>query len=447
MSKGRSLEVSLFSPKAPLAERMRPASLEEFVGQRHLLAPGRILSRLLEGKTVPSLILWGPPGCGKTTLARLIAQAAGAYFVSISAVTSGVKELKEIVEGAERQALRSQRTVLFIDEIHRFNRAQQDFLLPHVETGLLTLIGATTENPSFQVIAPLLSRAKTLVLKALEPEEIEVLLFRALKDSHRGLGSLGLEIERQALEHIILQASGDARVALNSLELAAELAFREGKKAIDLELVEEAVQRKALLYDRQGEEHYNLISAFHKSLRGSDPDAALYWMARMLAAGEDPLYIARRMIVCASEDIGNADPQALLIAVAAKEAYQALGQPEGELALAQAAVYLACAPKSNAVYLALKKARSDVKRHGSLPVPLHIRNAPTELMRELGYGQGYRYAHDWPGAYVPQEYFPDKLKGRRYYEPTDRGQEAEIKHRLWRWRRLKEESIKKRSEG
>jgi putative ATPase len=427
--------------RVPLAERLRPQRLEEFVGQDHLLGEGRVLSGLLARGALPSLILWGPPGCGKTTLARLLASAVDARFTAFSAVLAGVKELRAVIEEA-RETTRSggPRTVLFVDEIHRFNKAQQDAFLPHVESGLVTLIGATTENPSFEVIAPLLSRCRVLVLEPLPPDALGILLDRALTDTARGLGALELTISSKASTYLVARADGDARTLLNNLELAAELAVGrrpEGKGAeITLALVQEAVQQKALRYDKDGEEHYNLISAFHKSLRGSDPDASLYWMARMLAAGEDPRYVARRMIRFASEDVGNADPQGLAVALNARRAYEILGSPEGELALAQAAVYLATAPKSNAVYQALAGAQADARKHGSLPVPLHIRNAPTRLMKELGYGKGYEYAHDHPDALVYQEYFPSQLRDRIYYQPTNRGYERAVKERLEKWRKI-----------
>jgi len=419
----------LFSPKPPLAERLRPKDLSEFVGQRHLLGEGRLLSRLLAQKKLPSLILWGPPGCGKTTLARLLARETEAEFLTVSAVEAGIKELREIIKQAEKNRALGKKTVLFVDEIHRFNKAQQDFLLPFVEQGLITLIGATTENPSFRVIAPLLSRAKVLTLKPLSPEEILLILRRALSDE-RGFGGK-VEVEEGVLEMLAEMAQGDARVALNFLETLVEAApEEEGRKRLTLKLLEEVSLEKPLLYDRKGEEHYNLLSAFHKSLRGSDPDAAVYWLVRMLEAGEDPLVIVRRMIAAAAEDVGNADPQALLLALAAKDAFEFLGSPEGELALAQAAIYIATAPKSNASYRALSAAREDVKRHGALPVPMHLRNPETSLMRALGYGRGYKYPHRYPGAYVKQEYLPEKLRGRRYYQPSDRGFEAEIRKRM-----------------
>ncbi len=419
----------LFSPPAPLAERLRPRNLKEFVGQTHLLGEGRLLSRLLRQKKLPSLILWGPPGCGKTTLARLLAQEIGAAFLTLSAVEAGVKEMREVVKIAEKNLSFGQKTVLFVDEIHRFNKAQQDFLLPFVEKGTVILIGATTENPSFRVIAPLLSRAKVLTLKPLRPEEILVILRRALEDE-RGLSGR-VEVEEGVLELLAQAAEGDARVALNFLEALWDAAPSvDGSKKITKSLLEEAALKKPLLYDRAGEEHYNLLSAFHKSLRGSDPDAAIYWLARMLEAGEDPLVIVRRLIAAAAEDVGNADPQALLVAVAAKEALEFLGLPEGELALAQATLYVATAPKSNACYQALKEAQKDVKRYGALPVPLHLRNPETALMKALGYGKGYKYPHHYPGGYVKQDYFPEKLGPRRYYHPSARGFEREIKERL-----------------
>lgn len=422
---------------APLADRMRPRIIDEVIGQRHVLAEGKLIPRLLRAKEIPSLIFWGPPGSGKTTLAYILARAVEAYFVSFSAVLSGVKDIRAVVAEAEAQRKAGGRkTILFVDEIHRFNKAQQDAFLPHVESGLITLIGATTENPSFEIIPPLLSRSRLIVLKPLTEDDLKEVLKQALTDKERGLGDIRVNLSGEALEFIISAAQGDARFALNSLEVAVLLASpdEKGVRHIDLNLAEEAVQKKALAYDKDGEEHYNIISAFHKSLRGSDPDAALYWLVRMLAAGEEPLYIARRMIRFASEDVGNADPQALQVAMAALQAYQALGSPEGELALAQAALYLATAPKSNAVYIAFLEGQKDVSRTGSLPVPLHIRNAPTGLMKDLGYGRGYKYAHDFPEALVAQEHLPPEIRGRIYYRPTKRGMEKIIGERLKKWR-------------
>lgn len=430
-AKGRAVR----RESAPLAERMRPASLEEFVGQRHLLGSGRFLGEMIRSGRLPSLILWGPPGCGKTTLALLLAQHVRADFVQFSAVLSGVKELRAIVDQAEEtQRLYGRQTVLFVDEIHRFNKAQQDAFLPYVENGTLTLIGATTENPSFEIIAPLLSRCQVVVLEPLSIDEIECLLRRALGDSVRGLGGWGLEISREALAFVATNAHGDARVAYNVLESAAALARLRGQRLIDLALAEEAAQHRALLYDKVGEEHYNVISAFIKSLRGSDPDAAVYWMMRMLEAGEDPLFLARRMIIFAAEDIGNADPRALLVAVAAKDAVHFVGLPEGRIPLAQAATYLATAPKSNAAYKAMLAATADVHQFGPLPVPLHLRNAPTKLMRELGYASGYEYPHDLPDHFSDQTYLPEALHGRSYYVPSNQGEEKIISERLTRWR-------------
>ena len=422
---------------APLADRMRPRTLEEFVGQAHLLAEGKVLRVALEQGEVPSLILWGPPGTGKTSLAILIAGHVRAAFIPFSAVTSGIKEIREVIAEADRRLRGAgQRTILFVDEIHRFNKAQQDAFLPHVERGTITLIGATTENPSFEVIAPLLSRTKVLVLHPLSEAEIRLILDRALKDPDRGLGKNSLQVAEDALAAIARWANGDARAALNLLDLSARLAEASAEPGvISLPIIQEAAQRRSLLYDKAGEEHFNLISALHKSLRDSDPDGALYWLARMLASGEDPLYIARRVIRFASEDIGNADPQALSLAVAAKEAYHFLGTPEGELALAQCVTYLATAPKSNAVYVAFNEAQADVASAPAEPVPLHIRNAPTPLMKDLGYGEGYKYAHDHQDAQVEQDHLPASLRGRVYYRPTDRGLEAEIQKRLAAWRR------------
>ncbi|HKA34738.1 MAG TPA: replication-associated recombination protein A [Candidatus Binatia bacterium] len=422
----------------PLAERMRPKTLDEFVGQQHLLGPGKILRGMVGAAELRSLILWGPPGSGKTTLAEILASSGGARCVRFSAVTSGVKDLKKIVDEAERLHRLGKRTVLFVDEIHHFNKAQQDNFLPHVERGTLILIGATTENPSFEVISPLLSRAQVLVLQPLSPADIGTIIDRALADRKDGLGELGLSLAEDARAFLIEQSQGDARIALNALETAAALVRKEkGAKVIDLARIQEALQKKALLYDKAGEEHYNVISAFIKSMRGSDPDAAVYWLMRMLEAGEDPLFIARRMIILAAEDIGNADPQALQVAVAAKDAFHFIGLPEGRIPLAQAATYLASAPKSNASYKAMLAAAKDVEDKGTLPVPLHLRNAPTLLMEKLGYGKDYRYAHDFPDHVVGQEHLPDALRGKKYYAPTDSGYEKTIKDRLAGWEEKK----------
>ena len=423
--------------EAPLADRMRPRTLEEFVGQNHLLGEGKILRQAIETDQLPSMILWGPPGTGKTTLAMIIASTTGAQFSAFSAVLSGVKEIKEVIQEArETWRYEKRRTVLFVDEIHRFNKAQQDAFLPHVEKGTIILIGATTENPSFEVISPLLSRSKVFTLNSLTEEEIEVILSRALADKERGLGKYQTAIEPEVIKGICQLANGDARAALNTLEMLVLTTSpdEKGVRQIKKEGLKEVLQRKAYLYDKSGEEHYNLISALHKSLRGSDPDAALYWLGRMLEAGEDPLYIARRMIRFASEDVGMADPQALQVAVAAMDAFHFVGLPEGNLALAQAAVYLATAPKSNALYSAYQKVEKDVRELENMPVPFHIRNAPTSLMKDLGYGKGYKYPHDYPDHFIEEEYLPENLKGRIYYHPTEQGFEKEIKMRLEAWR-------------
>jgi putative ATPase len=426
---------------APLADRMRPRTLDEVVGQEHLLGPDRVLRRALERGDLHSMILWGPPGSGKTTLASLMARVTGARFVAFSAVLSGVKEIREVIAQAQAERTRGgARTVLFVDEIHRFNRAQQDAFLPHVESGTIVLVGATTENPSFEVNAALLSRCRVYVLNPLGERDIVTLLRRALEDGERGLGARGAEATDEALALVARLANGDARSALNVLEIAVTLVHAAaGTTPLTEAAIRDAAQRKTLLYDKTGEEHYNIISALHKSLRDSDPDAALYWLARMLEAGEDPLYVARRLVRFASEDVGNADPVALTVTLAAKDAYHFLGSPEGELALAQATVYLAMAPKSNAVYVAFDAARDDVRERPAEPVPLHIRNAPTGLMKDLGYGKGYRYAHDAPDARVDQDHLPDSLRGREYYQPTDRGLEAELGRRLADWRRWRAE--------
>jgi putative ATPase len=418
---------------APLADRMRPRSFDELVGQDHLLAPGAPLALMRDGKHLSSIVLWGPPGSGKTTIARLIATTAGAPFVGFSAVLAGVKEIRETMARAALERRRTGRpTVLFLDEIHRFNRAQQDAFLAHVERGDIVLIGATTENPSFEVNAALLSRARVLVLNELGPEAIKQVVARALEDGERGLGGR-VRLTPEALELLAAGADGDARRALTALEVAAAGA-EEG--VVDEEGVRQAFARRHLRYDRAGEEHFNLISALHKSLRDSDPHAGLYWLARMLAAGEDPLYVARRLVRFASEDVGNADPQALPLAVAGFQAYHQLGTPEGELALAQVCVYLATAPKSNAVYVGFGRATEEVERSGSLPPPKVILNAPTPLMKGLGYGRGYRYAHDEEGGIADQQHLPDELQGRRFYEPGDQGYESEVRRRMQAWERL-----------
>ncbi len=423
---------------APLADRMRPATLDEFVGQQHLLGPGKLLREMAHAGELRSLILWGPPGSGKTTLAKILAQSGGANCVHFSAVSSGVKELKKIIEEAERLRRLGKPTVLFVDEIHHFNKSQQDNFLPHVERGTLILIGATTENPSFEVISPLLSRSQVLVLQPLSPKDIDMIIERALSDTKTGLGNYRLELTPEAREFLVEQSQGDARIALNALETAACLVRPDrGKRPIDLPAMQEALQKKALAYDKAGEEHYNVISAFIKSMRGSDPDAALYWLMRMLEAGEDPLFIARRMIILAAEDIGNADPQALQVAVAAKDALHFVGLPEGRIPLAQAVAYLATAPKSNASYKAMLAAAKDVEEKGALPVPLHLRNAPTALMEKLGYGKDYRYAHNFPDHVVDQQHLPDALKGKKYYVPSDSGYEKTIKEQLKSWEEKK----------
>jgi len=416
--------------------------LDEFVGQDHLLGQGKVLRQAIESDHLPSMILWGPPGSGKTTLAMIVATTTGAQFLAFSAVLSGVKEIKEVIQEAEEEwKYDKRRMILFVDEIHRFNKAQQDAFLPHVEKGTIILIGATTENPSFEVISPLLSRTKVFTLNPLTEGEIGVILNRGLADKEKGLGKYPAMIGPEVIQGICRLANGDARIGLNTLEMLVLTTSpnSEGFRHVGMGDLKEVLQRKTFLYDKSGEEHYNLISALHKSLRGSDPDAALYWLGRMLEAGEDPLYIARRMIRFASEDVGNADPQALQIAVAAMEAFRFIGLPEGDLALAQAAVYLATAPKSNAVYTAYQKVRRDVREVETMPVPLHIRNAPTSLMEDLGYGEGYKYPHDYSDHFVEEEYLPENLKGRIYYEPSEQGAEREIKKRLENWRRRKKE--------
>ena len=424
---------------APLAERMRPRSFDELVGQQELLAPDRPLRAAIERDALQSIILWGPPGTGKTTIARLIATVTRAHFIAFSAVLSGIKDIRAVMAEAEtaRREL-GRRTILFVDEIHRFNKAQQDAFLPRVEAGDIVLIGATTENPSFEVNAALLSRSKVFVLQPLTTEETAAILRRALDDSERGLGADGTAADDDALAAIARHANGDARVALNVLELAATLAGRaEGPGRIDRALLARAIQKRALLYDKSGEEHFNLISALHKSLRNSDPDAGVYWLARMIEAGEEPLYIARRLVRFASEDVGNADPNALSVAVAAKEAVHFIGMPEGNTALAQAVTYLATAPKSNAVYAAYNQAAADAHEQVAEPVPLHLRNARTRLMKNEGYGRGYAYAHDDPDGVTGMDCLPPALAGRRYYRPTTRGYEKEVARRLDAWRALK----------
>ena len=419
----------------PLAERVRPEKIEDILGQDHLLGPRSALMRALKAGQVFPVIFWGPPGSGKTTLARLMAKYTENPFRSFSAVTSGLKDLRDIITEAEITRQSSGKpTILFVDEIHRFNKAQQDAFLPHVENGLIVLVGATTQNPSFEVIPPLLSRARVMILHPLKKEDLKTILLRAIENKDSGMKDTEMEIMPQALDFIIDISSGDARVALNNLEAAVNYvrASERTPNVLDLGSVEDALNRKALPYDKDGEEHYNIISAFHKSLRGSDVNASVYWLYRMIEAGEDPLFIARRMIRFSSEDIGMADPDALHVALAAFDAWQKVGPPEAELALMEAAVYLASAPKSNALYLAEKAVREEINRSGPLPVPMHIRNAPTGLMKKLGYSRGYLYPHNYPGAWVEQEYLPEGIKNRTFYTPTDRGLEKEIIRRMGR---------------
>ena len=422
--------------EAPLAARMRPNSLHEFVGQEHLVGEGHVLRKAIEAGQLPSVILWGPPGSGKTTLAYIIANTSDSHFSPVSAVSASVADLRRIIEEAkERRKLYQQKTILFIDEIHRFNKTQQDAVLPFVEDGTVTLIGATTENPSFEVTSPLLSRCQVLTLNPLTDNEIRLIIARALKDRLQGLGSLNIELSDDALIHLITMSNSDARVALNTLEMAALTTppDTDGKRRISLPTIEDAIQHRALRYDKAGEEHYDIISALHKSMRGSDPDASLYWLAKMIEAGEDPLYIARRLVRFASEDVGMADPQALVVAMAAQQAVHFIGMPEGNLALAEAAVYLATAPKSNSLYQAYSRVQDEIKQGSTESVPLHLRNPVTPLMKDIGYGKGYKYAHDYPGHFVEQQNLPASLQGKHYYTPSDQGYEKQVSERLKGW--------------
>ena len=425
--------------QAPLAERMRPHTLDEYVGQQHLLGPGKPLRLAIESDDATSMIFWGPPGTGKTTLAQIIARMTQASFIEFSAVLSGIKEIKQVMVDAEKAAGFGSRTILFVDEIHRFNKAQQDAFLPYVERGTIRLIGATTENPSFEIIAALLSRCRVYTLVALTEEQIVSLLQRALTDAERGLGASGIAADEDALTTIASYSSGDARNALNALEVAAKIAQGRGERIITKAIAAEALQRRVLLYDKKGEQHYDIISALHKSVRNSDPDAALYWLGRMLEAGEDPMYCARRIVRMAVEDIGLAAPEALNLCLSARDAMHFLGHPEGELALAQAVVYLALAPKSNAVYTAYGAVKADIEATAAEPVPLHLRNAPTKLMKELDYGKDYQYAHDVEGRVADMECLPPSLAGRRYYQPTGEGREKLLAQRMDEIARIKTE--------
>ncbi len=435
------------SPSAnqPLAERMRPRTLDEFIGQEKLLGPGKPLRVQIESDNLGSMLFWGPPGCGKTTLARLIARLTKSEFISFSAVLAGIKEIKEVMADAERKFNSARRTIVFVDEVHRFNKSQQDAFLPYVEAGHITFIGATTENPSFEVISPLLSRTKVYLLESLTTPQIVQLLHRAIEDKDHGLGKENLRASEEILFRLASFANGDARSAYNTLELCARSAKAnsEGMRVIEEKLLEDVLQKKLLRYDKSGEEHFNLISALHKSVRNSDPDAALYWLARMLECGEDPLYLARRMVRMASEDIGLAEPGALAVTLAAKDAFDFLGAPEGNLALAQAVVYLSLAPKSNAVYTAYGSVMEDVQKTEADPVPLHLRNAPTNLMKNIGYGQGYKYAHNFDEKVTDMSCLPENLAGRSWYKPTDQGFEQRIRTRLEEIRKLKSQAAGK----
>ncbi|MFC2032657.1 replication-associated recombination protein A [Chloroflexota bacterium] len=422
--------------EAPLAARMRPAGFSEFVGQEHVVGEKRVLRKAIEAGQMPSIILWGPPGSGKTTLAFIIASVTSSHFSPVSAVSAGVADLRRIIEEArERRSMHLRKTILFIDEIHRFNKAQQDAILPFVEDGTITLIGATTENPSFEVNSPLLSRCQVFMLNPLADDEIKVIIFRAVQDRLKGLGQLNVVLADDALKHLIAMSNNDARIALNTLEIAALTTQpdADGKRHIELPTVEDAIQQRALRYDKKGEQHFDIISALHKSMRGSDPDASLYWLARMLEAGEDPLYIARRLVRFASEDVGMADPQALVIAMAAQQAVHFIGMPEGNLALAQAAVYLATAPKSNSLYQAYSRVQEEIKQGADDTVPLHLRNPVTPLMKDVGYGEGYKYAHNYPEHFVEQQNLPDSLQNKQFYTPSDQGFEKQVMARLKSW--------------
>ncbi len=423
--------------EAPLAARMRPNSLDEFVGQEHIVGKGRVLRRAIESGNLPSIMLWGPPGSGKTTLANIIANSTSSHFSPISAVSAGVADLRKTIgEAKERRKLNRRKTILFIDEIHRFNKAQQDAILPYVEDGTVTLIGATTENPSFEVISPLLSRSQVFVLKPLTNEEIKIIISRALKDNIKGLGVFNVVIGDDALDYLIIMSNNDARTALNTLETAVLTTSPDtlGKRKITLPIIEDTVQHRSISYDKSGDRHFDTISALHKTMRGSDPNAALYWLGRMLEAGDDPLYIARRLVRFASEDVGMADPQALVVAMAAQQAVHFLGMPEGNLALAEAAVYLATAPKSNSLYAGYSAVQDEIKKGSNDPVPLHLRNAVTPFMKDIGYGKGYKYAHDYEGHFVEQQNLPESVKEKEFYTPSDQGNEKRIAERLKQWR-------------